>query len=84
MPRGVVAESGRQAELLAKKTVYWPITDFGGTGTDSGCVQMRRDASRMRPDASGCVGILNSNKLSASDGKIPATFGQNLITSNNI
>ena len=38
--------------------------------TDSGCVRMRRDASRMRPDASGCVGILNSSKLH----KIPAIF----------
>ena len=36
--------------------VDWPIADSGGTGMNSGYFRMRRDAS-------GCVGILNSGKF---------------------
>ena len=50
------------------------------------------DASRMRPDASGCVRMrpdasgmrrdFEFQQISANSGKIPAKFGQNLAKFN--
>ena len=49
------AAGARQAErsCVRYKRVYWPNADFGGTGTDSGCVRIFPDASGCVPDASG-------------------------------
>ena len=45
----------------------WPHANFSGTGTNPGYF-------RMRPDTSGCVGILNSSKFR----RILAKFRQHL------
>ena len=92
-----IAESGRlgRAELLAKRG------SIGQMQISAELVPIP-DASRMRyvrirPDASGCVGILNSSKFLAlltseqnfcefwqHSGKIWAKFGQNLGKNSNL
>ena len=79
-------ESGRlgRAQLRAlQEGRIWPHADFGGTGTNSGCVGMRRDASWMRPgcvlDASGCVGMRRDfdfrHKMRQNSGKFRQHWG---------
>ena len=61
------ALTGRHAQLRAlKEGRAWPNADFGGTGTDSGCVPDASGCNGMRRDESGCVGILNSGKIWAT------------------
>ena len=76
--RRAAVSRGRARLWALREGRPWPNADSGGTGTDSGCVP---DASRMRLDASGCVGILNSDFLhqnSANSGINSVIFGQNL------